>query len=36
MVTKRVLFQPAFKLVGQLLAAKRDLRLDHELKKLDR
>ena len=27
---------PAFKLVGQLLAAKRDLRLDQELKKLDR
>ncbi len=36
MAAKRVLFQPAFKLVGQLLAAKRDLRLDHELKKLDR
>ena len=34
--SKRVLFRPAFKLVGQLLAAKRDLRLDHELKKLDR
>jgi len=33
---KRVLFRPAFKLVGQLLAAKRDLRLEAELKKLDR
>ncbi len=33
---KRVLFRPAFKLVGQLLAAKRDLRLEQELKKLDR
>jgi DNA replication protein DnaC len=32
----RVLFRPAFKLVGQLLAAKRDLRLESELKKLDR
>ena len=34
--SKRVLFRPAFKLVGQLLAAKRDLRLEKELKKLDR
>jgi DNA replication protein DnaC len=34
--SKRVLFRPAFKLVGQLLAAKRDLRLEQELKKLDR
>ena len=34
--SKRVLFRPVFKLVGQLLAAKRDLRLDQELKKLDR
>ena len=33
---KRVLFRPAFKLVGQLLAAKRDLCLEQELKKLDR
>ena len=33
---KRVLFRPAFKLVGKLLAAKRDLRLEAELKKLDR
>lgn len=32
----RVLFRPAFKLVGQLLVAKRDLRLEQELKKLDR
>ena len=32
----RVLFRPTFKLVGQLLAAKRDLRLESELKKLDR
>ena len=32
----RVLFRPTFKLVGQLLAAKRDLRLEAELKKLDR
>lgn len=31
-----VLFRPTFKLVGQLLAAKRDLRLESELKKLDR
>jgi DNA replication protein DnaC len=30
--SKRVLFRPAFKLVGQLLAAKRDLRLEQELK----
>ena len=29
--SKRVLFRPAFKLVGQLLAAKRDLRLEQEL-----
>jgi DNA replication protein DnaC len=34
--SKRVLFRPTFKLVGQLLAAKRDLRLENELKKLDR
>ena len=34
--SKRVLFRPVFKLVGQLLAAKRDLRLEQELKKLDR
>ncbi len=34
--SKRVLFRPAFKLVGQLLAARRDLRLEQELKKLDR
>jgi DNA replication protein DnaC len=34
--SKRVLFRPAFKLVAQLLAAKRDLRLEQELKKLDR
>lgn len=33
---KRVLFRPTFKLVGQLLVAKRDLRLLQELKKLDR
>ena len=33
---KRVLFRPAFKLVSKLLAAKRDLRLEAELKKLDR
>ncbi|RFC41725.1 MAG: DNA replication protein DnaC [Verrucomicrobia bacterium] len=33
---KRVLFRPAFKRVGKLLAAKRDLRLEAELKKLDR
>jgi len=32
----RVLFRPTFKLVGQLLAAKRDLRLEAELKRLDR
>ena len=32
----RVLFRPTFKLVGQLLTAKRDLRLEAELKKLDR
>ena len=31
-----VLFRPTFKLVGQLLTAKRDLRLEAELKKLDR
>jgi DNA replication protein DnaC len=34
--SRRVLFRPAFKLVAQLLAAKRDLRLEQELKKLDR
>ena len=34
--SKRVLFRPAFKLVAQLLAAKRDLRLEQELRKLDR
>lgn len=34
--SRRVLFRPAFKIVGQLLAAKRDLRLEKELKKLDR
>ncbi len=34
--SKRVLFRPAFKLVGQLLAAKRDLRLEIELRQLDR
>lgn len=34
--SKRVLFRPTFKLVGQLLVAKRDLRLESELKKLDR
>jgi DNA replication protein DnaC len=34
--SERVLFRPAFKLVGQLLAARRDLRLEQELKKLDR
>jgi len=34
--SRRVLFRPAFKLVGQLLAARRDLRLEAELKKLDR
>lgn len=34
--SKRVLFRPTFKLVGQLLAAKRDLRLEQELRKLDR
>jgi DNA replication protein DnaC len=33
---KRVLFRPTFKLVAQLLEAKRDLRLPQELKKLDR
>lgn len=32
----RVLFRSTFKLMGQLLAAKRDLRLEAELKKLDR
>ena len=31
-----VLFTPTFKLVQQLLAAKKDLRLEHELKRLDR
>ena len=30
------MYGPVFKLVGQLLAAKRDLRLEQELKKLDR
>jgi DNA replication protein DnaC len=34
--SKRVLFRPTFKLVAQLLVAKRDLRLEAELKKLDR
>lgn len=34
--SKRVLFRPTFKVVAQLLAAKRDLRLENELKKLDR
>jgi DNA replication protein DnaC len=34
--SRRVLFRPAFKLVGQLPAAKRDRRLEQELKKLDR
>jgi DNA replication protein DnaC len=33
---KRVLFRPTYKLVGQLLAARRDLRLEQELRKLDR
>ena len=32
----RVLFRSTFKLVGQLLAAKRDMRLEAELKRLDR
>ena len=32
----RVLFTPAYKLVQRLLAAKRDLALEKELKKLDR
>lgn len=32
----KVLFCPTFKLVGRLLSAKRDLRLESELKKLDR
>ena len=32
----RLLFRSTFKLVGQLLAAKRDLRLEAELKRLDR
>ena len=32
----RVLFRPTFKLVARLLSAKRDLRLEAELKKLDR
>lgn len=32
----QVLFTPTFKLVNRLLAAKRDLRLEAELKKLDR
>jgi len=34
--SKRVLFRPAYKIVNQLLVAKRDLRLESELKKLDR
>jgi DNA replication protein DnaC len=34
--SKQVLFRPAYKIVGQLLVAKRDLRLESELKKLDR
>ena len=34
--SRRVLFRPTFKVVAQLLAAKRDLRLESELKKLDR
>jgi DNA replication protein DnaC len=34
--SKKVLFRPTFKLVAQLLAAKRDMRLVSELKKLDR
>ena len=34
--SKKVLFAPAFKIVGRLLEAKRDLRLEKELKKLDR
>jgi len=34
--SKRMLFRPAFKIVSQLLAAKRDLCLEKELKKLDR
>jgi len=32
----KVMFSPTFKLVGRLLKAKRDLRLESELKKLDR
>lgn len=32
----RVLFKPTFKLVGQLLIAKRELKLEAELKRLDR
>jgi DNA replication protein DnaC len=34
--SQRVLFRPAFKLVGQLLVAKREHRLEAELKRLDR
>jgi hypothetical protein len=34
--SKKVLFRPTFKPVAQLLAAKRDLRLEAELKKLNR
>jgi DNA replication protein DnaC len=34
--SKRVLFRPAYKIVDQLLVAKRELRLEAELKKLDR
>jgi DNA replication protein DnaC len=33
---RQVLFVPTYKLVQQLLAAKRDLKLDRELKRLDR
>jgi len=33
---KRILFIPTFKLVQQLLTAKKELRLDRELKELDR
>lgn len=35
-VGRQVLFVPTYKLVQQLLAAKRDLKLDRELKRLDR
>ena len=34
--SKRVLFRPAYKIVAQLLVAKLELRLEAELKKLDR